>query len=447
VVIFLFLSLHQIKTTMPPFNLAAVLLLLFLILPQTHAHASIPATLNLNYTKVLLTSAAKEMGAVCLDGTPVPLYLRAGNGEDASKIILFFEGGGWGESDIANLGRANTALGSSNFNCTTYNGRDLLDANCVNNPTFCNYSVVYAAYVDGASRAGDVTNPIIVDGKTIYYRGWRVLKATLAAMLQPNGPGAGVPSLSTAPQLLISGSSAGGLTTFLHVDYIADTVRVLNPTIEVRAVPEVGFFIDGESIWNQQHIMTSVFARVAEIQNITGGDPEQVNKECVAAYPATERYKCFMAQYLLPFIKTPLFIINSMVDQWQTQNILAPNIDTEPSVSTYAPFVPCINNPVAGCNATQAAQWMNYGTQFLTALNTAIKATPSQYNHGGFITSCPIHTTFIGSLGHKITINNTTMYQALTDWVTGKTTSSWLIDVNFPGDKTCPNASHVQRFD
>ena len=428
-------------------NLTAVLLLLvLLILPQAEASIS-PATLKLNYTKVLLTSAAKDFGAVCLDGTPVPLYLRAGNGADASKIILFFEGGGWGESDVDNLVRAGSPLGSSHFNVTTYENRDLLDANCINNPTFCNYSVVYAAYVDGASRAGDVIEPVIVNGKTIFYRGWRVLKATLSAMLDKNGPGAGVPSLSTAPQLLISGSSAGGLTTFLHADYIAETAQAVNPTLQVRAVPEVGFFIDGESIWNQQHIMTSVFARVAEIQNITGGVPEQVNKDCVAATPAAERYKCFMAQYLLPFIKTPTFIINSMVDQWQTENILAPNIETMPSVTTYAPFVPCINNPVAGCNATQASQWKNYGTQFLTALNTAIKATPSQYNHGGFITSCPIHTTFIGSLGHKITINNITMYQALTDWVTGKTNSSWLIDVNYPNDKTCPNASHVQRFD
>jgi hypothetical protein len=252
--------------------------------------ASCAAAQATGWTKVLLEGAVAE-GAVCLDGSPVPLYVRPGQGADAANFILFFEGGGWAESPADAAARAGTALGSSRFNITTYASRDLLQDDCGVNPAFCRWSVAYAAYVDGASRSGDADAPAEVAGQRLYYRGARVLRATLAALLAPAGVGAGMPSLSAAPRLLLSGSSAGGLTTYLHADMIADTVRAVNPSVDVRAVPEVGFFIDGASIWQGQHIMTSVFARVADYQNVTGGAPEQVNAACVAATPPGERWK------------------------------------------------------------------------------------------------------------------------------------------------------------
>ena len=388
------------------------------------------------YTKLLLHDAVAE-GAVCLDGSPVPLYVRPGVGDKAANFVIFWEGGGWCESDADCASRSQTALGSSTFNITTFAARDLLQANCTVNPLFCDWSVAYGAYVDGASRAGDVAEPVVVGDKTIYYRGARVLAATLAALLASGGVGAGMPSLAKAPRVLISGSSAGGLTTFLHADGIAAAVHAVNPTADVRAVPEVGFFIDGESIWQRRRIMTEVFARVAAFQNVSA-----VNAGCVAATPADRRWQCFMAQYTLPFITTPTFVVNSQHDQWQSQNILAPNTVTEPAVSTYSAFAPCIAKPTAGCNATQAVQWTQYAGQFLDALAVARAATPAGRQHGGVITSCPIHTTLIGGLSHRITVAGKTLYEHIADWVEGGP-STWTFDVAYPGDKTCPQPSEV----
>lgn len=41
------------------------------------------------FNKVLLT----DPGALCLDGSPGAYYIRRGS--DPSKILLYFEGGGW----------------------------------------------------------------------------------------------------------------------------------------------------------------------------------------------------------------------------------------------------------------------------------------------------------------------------------------------------------------
>lgn len=45
------------------------------------------------WTRVLLTDAAKDDGAVCIDGTPAAVYVKPGVGENAKRFILFWEGG------------------------------------------------------------------------------------------------------------------------------------------------------------------------------------------------------------------------------------------------------------------------------------------------------------------------------------------------------------------
>lgn len=192
------------------------------------------------WSSVLLDTST---GAVALDGTPARLYLRAGAGASAANVILFFEGGGWCESLADCAARADTALGSSKFNSSGYAARDVLQPNCTANPTFCGWSMVYAQYLDGTSRAGDVAAPVAAGrpGQEIFFRGARVLRATLDALLAPGGPGARVPSLAAAPRVLVTGSSAGGLTTFLHIDEIARAVRAANAGADVRALPEVGW--------------------------------------------------------------------------------------------------------------------------------------------------------------------------------------------------------------
>ena len=406
------------------------------------ASSFLPASSS-NWTRVLLTDAAERDGAVALDGSPQALYLRAGS---SSSFVLFFEGGGWCQSLPDCAARANTSLGSSRFPTSGYSARDLLSTDCALNPRLCNHSMVYAQYLDGASRASDAAQPAQVGGQTVYFRGHRTLRAALSALLAPQGPGGGLPSLAAADELVVTGSSAGGLTVLLHADEIAAAVAAANPRTRVRAVAEVGFFIDGQSIWGGARIRSGVFARVAGFGNVTGGAPAQVNAACVAATPPALRARCFMAQYTLPHIATPTFVVNSRVDEWQAQNILAPNLDTLPAVTTYAPFAPCIHAPVSGCNATQAAQWRGLAGQFLDALAGARAATPpaAAAGHGGVITSCPIHTTLIGGLGHRIRVGGRSLYQHVVDWLDAGDKSQWVYDVYYPGNDSCPKPSEYR---
>lgn len=71
-----------------------------------------------------------------------------------------------------------------------------------------------------------------------YYRGHRILDAVLDSMLAAG--------LTKAKTLIVNGCSAGGLSVYLHIDYIRSRVP---ESVRVVGVPECGLFMD-ETAWD-----------------------------------------------------------------------------------------------------------------------------------------------------------------------------------------------------
>jgi hypothetical protein len=96
------------------------------------------------------------------------------------------------------------------------------------------WNFVWLAYCDGTSQTSDVVEPVVVGNVTIYLRGRALLDAHLAELEAEHG------FLSTATEVVVSGTSAGGLSTHLHAPTIAAALRV--PAARVVAVPDAGFW-------------------------------------------------------------------------------------------------------------------------------------------------------------------------------------------------------------
>jgi O-palmitoleoyl-L-serine hydrolase len=375
--------------------------------------------------------------------------------EKTQLNLLCFSNGGWCTSPEGCYNRSlnKNKLGSSKaYPQTTseWGKRDLLNPDCAENYAFCNWSSFYLPYCDGLSRAGNAE--IIFNETLLYLRGFEILRASLDQMLNPDELLApDFPStLRDATNILISGSSAGGLSTILHMDYMSSYIREKSfQTPVIKAVPEVGFFIDGESIWDGFHEMTAAFQRAADMGNITSGSSEQVCVGCKEALSPDEYWKCFMAEYCYPHLSTPTFLLNSQIDQWQLEHILAPDPDYTVDEVVYEPWVPCIEDPTA-CNSTQYDQFMGYHDQFMRALDTATAATPLAFSqNGGFITSCDSHDTASYGDSHTIFIGGVSMYDAMVQWVSldssGKsdTVAQWRYDDPWPSNPTCPPIPHL----
>ena len=189
---------------------------------------------------ILPNASSVDRGAVCLDGSLPAIYHRAANttADPAAgrKFVLYFKGGGWCENSTACAKRSGGLLGSSNTlskHQPTFDYTGMLDPNLATNPDFANHHHIVLWYCDGGSFSGDRTEPVVVasGGRTpnqkIWYRGKRVLDAILDYMDTAIG-------FSSATEVLLAGGSAGGLSVYLHADYVREH---FSPAVKFRAAP------------------------------------------------------------------------------------------------------------------------------------------------------------------------------------------------------------------
>ena len=360
--------------------------------------SSTPRAAAQEWRHVSLASVDPE--ALCLDGSPGAYEIKPGSGANASKFILFQQAGGWAMSPNDLLYRSTTSLGSTRADpavSSEWAIEDLLTNNTERNPLFFDWSSVALRYCDGASRASNLFPPLVVNGSQLWLRGFPILRATLDALLSAS-PGGGAPSLADATEVIVGGGSAGGLAATLHVDYVADRLRAAGSRARVVGVSTDGFFVDGASIWAGEHVMAAVFKRVADMGNVSGGEPDQVDASCMLATPPDLRWQCFLAEISLRHVSTPMFFFNSFQDQYQGMTMLSPDptsLDAAGGVVQYAPFVPCTHAPQSGCNASQYAQWVGLRPEFIAHFSEAVAASPAAALHGAYLTSCPTHGTCV----------------------------------------------------
>jgi len=201
-----------------------------------------------------------------------------------------------------------TDLGSSkNYPSTSDLGDGYFSQDPTVNPMMYNWNVAYMKYCDGGSFSGDNSTVSNFQGNSLYFRGRRNLDAMITDLLTNRG-------LNVSDIAVISGCSAGGLATFLHVDYYRER---LAPFTTVVGMPDSGFFLDYENPTIRYH---SQLVWVFEQMNSTGG----VNRHCIDYWKAStgETWKCIFAQHTSPFIATPIFPLQAKYDAWQIDNVL-----------------------------------------------------------------------------------------------------------------------------
>jgi hypothetical protein len=152
--------------------------------------------------------------------------------------------------------------------------------------------------------AGDKTDPIVVgNGTTLWFRGRRILDAVLDYLKLNYG-------LGEATEVLLSGGSAGGLSTFLHADYVRS---LFGKDVKFGAAPVSGFFLLHDTAQGLNQYPANM-EYVYHMMNSSGG----VNQRCRAAVEAAaaaeeEAWKCIFANYSYAHTQTPTFPLQSSV--------------------------------------------------------------------------------------------------------------------------------------
>ena len=250
------------------------------------AHVEGQSRQSVMQLKMMPNKGLKGDGAVCLDGTDAGFYYApAADPSKNSSWQLYFEGGGWCYDEVDCWGRSFTGLGSSKNWPQNVSAGGIMSANCKVNPDFCNFHRVYMKYCDGDSFSGNRDEAVVVKGKPLYFRGHRILNAILQTLVADYG-------LGNAKEMLLTGCSAGGLSTYLHADYVHDWMNSITGHLpKYKAAPISGFFLDHDTIEGKP-VYAKQMANIFELANASGG----VNAACVAASPRDERWKCNFAE-------------------------------------------------------------------------------------------------------------------------------------------------------
>jgi len=320
---------------------------------------------------------AGEESPACLDGSPYGVYFRK-SPTNSTKWTIYILGGGWCYNEALCSWRASLFLGSSKtwsswktHRCMNANEDGSMDDDC---------NSVVLPYCDGASFSGFRPKPWPAPGGVpeLFFRGIRNLDAAVQFAFSAG--------MASATEFVLSGDSAGGLSTFLHADRVADQLALRAPGCKrVVAAPVVGFFLDHDNHQRDAANFTAFMKHIYGMQNLTFGQDGGLKAECLAAFPDSPHY-CFMSPHMHRFVRTPLFVLSSKHDIWQVDNVL---VSREPAAVA------------------------DYGRDFVEDLRPMLE---DPRENGAAITSCVCHDCDF----HRLEVDGRTAMQWYADWYHGK---------------------------
>ena len=147
--------------------------------------------------------------------------------------------------------------------------------------------------------------------------------------------------------------------------------------------------------------------------------------------------ECFMAQYTLPFIQTPIFIANSFVDSWQGENIMGLKCD-----------------PKTTCTDTEITYMNNFRAQMLS--NSSLAGFLLNPNAGAYLCECYVRIikqflSYINKLYYQVhplvnydqfwvdvKVQGNAMGSVFKNWYTRDHSGPWVvIDGEWGSDSQC----------
>jgi O-palmitoleoyl-L-serine hydrolase len=316
------------------------------------------------------------LAPACLDGSRYGYYAKLGLRTD--RWVVMLQGGGWCPDEwncwLRTLpAYAGGGLGSST-NWTAWSWAYWFGT------TTEDYSYLYLPYCDGASYSGMLVDPVPTpygpDGNaTLFFRGAANLESGVLDALARFG----IPQ-GSVKEIIVTGGSAGGLSTTLHVDRLKD----LFGAELASGTPQCGYFpaydapCEGTSpsIWCNA---TAQFNATVQMQNATGALPPA----CVAAQASpADAWRCFLAPVVTPYVESPLFIWQSKFDHFQLEAFADLSC-----MLAQAYFPPWVENVT--CNAADTAAVGAYGELFMQQFSPVLNV--SGPFRGVFLTSCVLH--------------------------------------------------------
>ncbi|XP_052873832.1 palmitoleoyl-protein carboxylesterase NOTUM [Anopheles cruzii] len=239
----------------------------------------------------------------CNDGSQAGFYLRKSPG--SRRWVVFFEGGWhcYDHKSCRTRWLKQRHLMTSVQWPETRDVGGLLSAHPSENPYWYNANHVFVPYCSSDSWSGTKVRPDTRDG--LRFMGSLIVRQVMSDLV-PLGLGH-----SQGADLLMAGSSAGGLGVMLNLDKVRTLLQSERGLkVSVRGVSDSGWFLDREP-----YTPGAVAASEAVRQGWKLWDGA-LPQACVAEHPK-EPWRCYFGHRLYNTLKSPLFVFQWLFDEAQ----------------------------------------------------------------------------------------------------------------------------------
>ena len=250
--------------------------------------------------------------AKCLDGSPGGYYAQeATDNESKNKWVIYLMGGGECDTEDYCVEQSQTKYGSSNFFKSTWDSSQYISYiasdNCQDNPEFCTWNKVTNPYCSQDMHSGQVTTPT---EKTwgLYFAGHFINEAILDEMdMFAN-------KLIDATDIIILGASAGGIGTWMHLDYIAERY----PQARVSGLTVAGHYFYANYYTGPDTTTDMELADFTEEGWEYAYDLYNsfVDESCKVAYENANKSPsaCMISSYSQPYVMSDVYVVQSQTD-------------------------------------------------------------------------------------------------------------------------------------
>jgi hypothetical protein len=175
----------------------------------------------------------------------------------------------------------------------------------VNDTNTSDWNFIWFAYCDGTSQTSDLSEPLVVGNITLKLRGRALLDAHLFELERLYS------FLSTATEVVVSGTSAGGLSTRLHSSFIKSQLKI--PTARLVAAPDAGYWWDAPNFAGTfPSTWISSMAPAVKLWNVT---LRGSGANCLADLtPSGNASHCLTLPYMHAYSDVPFYHIQSLYD-------------------------------------------------------------------------------------------------------------------------------------
>ena len=122
--------------------------------------------------------------------------------------------------------------------------------------------------------------------------------------------------LREAHEIVLTGTSAGGLATYLNANRFNALLETINCSASVTVLADAGFFLDHRNV-HGKYAFRENFERAVQ-SDVWNGTLEGLDS-CSERVGKDNESLCWLAQNALPFVTLPVFIINSLYDSYQVK--------------------------------------------------------------------------------------------------------------------------------